>query len=142
MPVEPIGAMTSQAARPLQQLAANSAASRPVTTEAVITVRPDAAASAPSQASVISDQIANKVYETLDRVGVKLAQPAGTSAVDQAKRDIASETLSPMAEGTATTGHEGLANLSKAFDHAMFMATVNQVISGVSDTSRTLIKQS
>ena len=91
---------------------------------------------------VISDQIANKVYETLDRVGVKLAQPAGTSAVDQAKRDIASERLSPMAEGTTTTEHEGLANLSKAFDHAMFMATVNQVISGVSDTSRTLIKQS
>lgn len=105
----------------------------------------------PSQASSIGQpgfaaNLSSQVYGTIDKLGVELPQiqGSGNMAVDQAKKSLLPENnaISPVKAGAAKpTGNETLQALSKTFDHAVFMAMMNQVISGVSDTSRTLIKQ-
>ncbi len=105
----------------------------------------------PAQASSLGEpgftvNLSSQVYGTIDRLGVELPAVKGTGnmAVDQAKKALLPEnsTISPVKSAqNKPTGNESLVALSKTFDHAVFMAMMNQVISGVSDTSRTLIKQ-
>ncbi|MEZ5792455.1 MAG: hypothetical protein R3D34_17305 [Nitratireductor sp.] len=130
MPVsqEPASLSASQQAAPSNDSLSLSARTAPV-----------------SQDSGFGDQLASKVYDAIDRVGVDIGrfEASGNSVVAKAKEAMtpSSSGISP-ANGPATpVGEQGLAALGKAFDHAVFMASVNQVISGVSDTSRTLIKQ-
>lgn len=91
-----------------------------------------------------ADQMANRIYDAIDRVGVELPrfEASAENRIDRAKEAISpqSETISagPKAE---TSGEDGIAMISRTFDHAIFMASVNQVLSGVSDTARTLVKQ-
>ena len=86
------------------------------------------------------------VYSEMDSLGSKVPSFAesSSSAVDSymQKMSPADESVSAMEKtGTEGSADETVKALSKTFDHAIFMAMVNQVISGVGDTSRTLIRQ-
>ncbi len=103
------------------------------------------ASSAPSQPG-FANSILDGVYTQIDRVSSKVPDTSkAASPIDTYKSKIVSEidSLSPS-ETTGPKLEKGdtIQALSKTFDHAIFMAMVNQVVSGVSDTSRTLIKQS
>lgn len=93
-----------------------------------------------------ASSVLDGVYTQIDQLSSKL--PAATeksSPVDTYKNGLASqvETLNPTVEGALKPEKDNKVDaLSKTFDHAIFMAMVNQVVSGVSDTSRTLIRQS
>ncbi|MCB1457721.1 MAG: hypothetical protein KDJ48_00355 [Nitratireductor sp.] len=93
----------------------------------------------------LGSELASKVYDAIDKVGVDIGhfEASGNTAVDKAKAAMspANSAISPSAGPASPVGDQGLEALGKAFDHAVFMASVNQVLSGVSDTSRTLIKQ-
>ena len=88
--------------------------------------------------------MATRVYDAIDRVGVDLPSFKATAETrierEKASMSPASEDISAGAKA-ANPGEYGLEMISKAFDHAVFMASVNQVLSGVSDTARTLVRQ-
>jgi hypothetical protein len=88
----------------------------------------------------------SKIRAHLQVASSKLPQSTKeASPIDSYKNKLASqvETLNPTTDGALTPAKDNKVEaLSKTFDHAIFMAMVNQVISGVSDTSRTLIRQS
>ena len=92
------------------------------------------------------DNVLDGVYSEMDSLGQKVPSfsESSSSAVDSymEKMSPADEGLSAMEKtGTEGSADETIKALSKTFDHAIFMAMVNQVISGVGDTSRTLIRQ-
>lgn len=127
----------SLAAQPLQ--VADAAASQGTT----LSIRAQGASSV--QPDGFSSQISTKVYDTIDQIGVELpkVRSDGATAIDKAKQNLlpSSDAISPVPKQLKVKGASALENLTKTFDHAVFMAMVNQVISGVSDTSRTLAKQ-
>lgn len=86
------------------------------------------------------------VYTKIDELSSKVPNATeSTSPIDTYKNSMASqvENLNPTEAGNLTPQKDDKVEaLSKTFDHAIFMAMVNQVVSGVSDTSRTLIRQS
>ena len=92
-----------------------------------------------------TEKAASQVYNTVDNLGVTLpgVEDAVSTALNRAKMELqpASSDISPGTKPASPDGNEALVALSKTFDHAVFMAMVNQIISGVSDTSRTMIKQ-
>lgn len=92
-----------------------------------------------------ASELGSRVYDTIDQVGVTLQSPqtSGAEALEKARKAITPESAALRAPGTETaqTGNDSLKALSKTFDHAVFMAMCNQVISGVSDSARTLIRQ-
>ena len=110
-------------------------------------------ASATAQASPVSpnsgpgfvDTVLDSVFTEIDRLGSQVPAIEGEdSVVSSMKNDMASqgESTNPtQSTGLKDEKHEAVIALSKTFDHAIFMAMVNQVVSGVSDTSRTLIRQ-
>ena len=86
------------------------------------------------------------VYSEMDSLSSKVPSfsESSSSAVDSymEKMSPADDSVSAMEKtGTEGSADETVKALSKTFDHAIFMAMVNQVISGVGDTSRTLIRQ-
>lgn len=93
-----------------------------------------------------ANTVLDGVYTQIDKLSSKLPQSAEqASPIDVYKDQMASqvEALNPSEAGSLAEKKDGKVEaLSKTFDHAIFMAMVNQVVSGVSDTSRTLIKQS
>jgi len=85
------------------------------------------------------------VYTKIDELSSKVPNASESSSpIDTYKNSVASqvETLNPTEAGNLSPKkNDKVEALSKTFDHAIFMAMVNQVVSGVSDTSRTLIRQ-
>ena len=111
-------------------------------------------ANGPEAGSPLSDaagRIMGNIHSTVERVSreIDIVETAAPSPAEDAKNALtpASADLAPggpVEPGVqAADGPDGnLALLNKSFDHAMFMAMINQVISGVGDSSRTLIRQS
>lgn len=99
---------------------------------------------APTQPGFVTS-VLDGVYTQIDKLSSQVPTTASeVSPVDALKNDMASqvESLDPSAEGGLKPETDTKVEaLSKTFDHAIFMAMVNQVVSGVSDTSRTLIRQ-
>lgn len=91
------------------------------------------------------DSIADTVFNEIEALSSKVPDfGSEQSAVSAYKEQMvpSAESISPLQETQADNGKDkAVEALSKTFDHAVFMAMVNQVISGVSDTSRTLIRQ-
>ncbi len=100
---------------------------------------------APTQPG-FANSVLDGVYSQIDKLSSKVPNATEKSSpIDTYKNDMASkvETLNPSeTSGLQPKKDDKVEALSKTFDHAIFMAMVNQVVSGVSDTSRTLIKQS
>lgn len=95
----------------------------------------------PGFANTVLDGVYTKIEELSSKVPNSTEQ---SSPIDTYKNSIASqvETLNPSEAGSMSAKKDDKVEaLSKTFDHAIFMAMVNQVVSGVSDTSRTLIRQ-
>ncbi len=93
-----------------------------------------------------ANSVLDGVYSQIDKLSSKVPNATeSTSPIDVLKNDMASqvEALNPSEAGKLSAKKDDKVDaLSKTFDHAIFMAMVNQVVSGVSDTSRTLIRQS
>lgn len=146
-PVQNIGSDTSQV---IKQYMQNAAQSTPTSQAGVNGV--DAALTTTAEVADASgsngflNSVADTVYTEIEALSAQLPNVGGEqSAIDAYKQDMVpdNESLSPMAQDGLNKGKDdAVAALSKTFDHAIFMAMVNQVISGVGDTSRTLIRQS
>ncbi len=99
---------------------------------------------APTQPG-FANSVLDGVYTQIDKLSSKVPNATEkASPIDTYKNDMVSkvETLNPSeTSGLQPQKDDKVEALSKTFDHAIFMAMVNQVVSGVSDTSRTLIKQ-
>ena len=69
---------------------------------------------------------------------------AATDQVSSAKSEMTPKqtAISPTDANGLDGKNSAINSLSATFDHAIFMAMVNQVISGVGDTARTLVRQS
>ena len=132
MSIEAIQPVSSQSMQAAQSTGASD-----------VSVRPDLPSE--PQAPGMTENIASHVYDTIDIVGTELppVKDTPTSKVNKLKEAMSPENKSISANPTVAKpeGNEALQALSKSFDHAVFMAMVNQVISGVGDTSRTLIRQ-
>ncbi|MEM7289687.1 MAG: hypothetical protein AAF412_04840 [Pseudomonadota bacterium] len=150
MTVEAIQSVGSEASKAIQQYMQTGAQPAPAESTAVNSFPAAAETPAPVGEVAAPDSflgnVADTVYTEIDALGSKLPTFAGEqSAVSSYKESLVptSESLSPMETTKIDNGKDdAVAALSKTFDHAVFMAMVNQVISGVSDTSRTLIRQS
>jgi len=155
-PVGAIGAEPSQALKQVSQAVSNKADSVQLSsgTDKVSLGGNSFQASleAPAQASNQGSQpgfvnsVLDGVYTEIDTLSSKMSEASNkTSPVDTYKNDVASQVdgLNPQTEVALNPEkNQAVEALSKTFDHAIFMAMVNQVVSGVSDTSRTLIRQS
>ena len=94
-------------------------------------------------------RVMNNIHSTVERMGreIDIAEITAPSPAEEAKSSLipASGEIAPGGPVETSSVAEGresnIAMLNKSFDHAMFMAMVNQVISGVGDSSRTLIRQ-
>jgi hypothetical protein len=111
-----------------------------------ISVRPTGASTVESPG--LSESLSSAIYDKVSQLDTELKSnmrfDAGGFDAAKAAQMPASDLLSPAARpaGMQTNApSEGITMLNKAFDHAIFMASVNQVLTGVSDTSRTLIRQ-
>ena len=110
-----------------------------------------AAASRPEAGSMgqAANRVMGNVHATVERLSSEVAtvETQAPSPAEAAKKALTPQSgdLAPGGPAPATSDITGpdsnLAMLNKSFDHAMFMAMVNQVISGVGDSSRTLIRQ-
>jgi len=150
MSITPVQAVGNDAAKAIQQYMQNNAQSAPTGIENVNGI-PSAVETPTEVASVSSgdgfiSSVADSVFTEIEALSSKLPEFGGDqSAVDAYKQSMVPdiEALSPVKENGLNKGKDdSVAALSKTFDHAIFMAMVNQVISGVGDTSRTLIRQS
>jgi len=149
MSISPVQAVGNDAAKAVQQYMQNHAQSAPGAAESINGV-PSALETPTEVASVgnsdgFLNSVADSVFTEIETLSSQLPSFGGDqSAIDAYKQGLVpeSETLSPMTENGLNKGKDdAVAALSKTFDHAIFMAMVNQVISGVGDTSRTLIRQ-
>lgn len=155
-PVGAVGADPSQALKQASQAvetqAGSSASATPSELSLSITNSIPASIEVAPQVSSTPSQpgfattVLDGVYTKIDELSSKVPNATETaSPIDTYKNDIASqvESLNPTEGGNlAPQKDDKVDALSKTFDHAIFMAMVNQVVSGVSDTSRTLIRQS
>lgn len=155
-PVGAVGADPSQALKQATQAVENqagtSASERP--SEANLSIGNSIPASlnvAPEISNTptkpgFASSVLDGVYTKIDALSSKVPNSTeSTSPIDAYKNSMASqvEGLNPSEAGELSPKKDDKVEaLSKTFDHAIFMAMVNQVISGVSDTSRTLIRQS
>ena len=96
-------------------------------------------------------RVMGNLHSTIERLGrdIDLVETAAPSPAEEAKSALVPQSGDLAPGGPAPAGMQptdgpdsNLAMLNKSFDHAMFMAMINQVISGVGDSSRTLIRQS
>lgn len=129
------------------QPSANMAPSNmPSTTFQAAELIPSGAQSAGPLAEIVSNALSN-THTKIDNLAQQMpnkGQSAGKDEVGAAMRDMSPSNADISAAGEAggNAQQDSLSALNKTFDHAIFMAMVNQVISGVGDTSRTLIRQS
>ena len=95
-------------------------------------------------------RIMGNIHSTVERLGreIDVVETSDPTPAEDAKAaliaesgDIAPGGPSAPGDASANGADSNLAMLSKSFDHALFMAMVNQVISGVGDSSRSLIRQ-
>jgi len=140
-----VGADPSQAIKQATQAVENQAGSSvSASPSASIEVTPQLS-NAPTQPGFASS-VLDGVYTKIDELSSKVPNATESSSpIDVYKNSMASqvETLNPTEAGNLSPEKDNKVDaLSKTFDHAIFMAMVNQVVSGVSDTSRTLIRQS
>lgn len=155
-PVGAVGADPSQALKQAAQAVDTQASSTSSATpsDASLTIGNSVPASieiapqlsnAPTQPGFASS-VLDGVYTKIDELSSKVPNATESSSpIDIYKNSMASqvETLNPTEAGNLSPQKDNKVEaLSKTFDHAIFMAMVNQVVSGVSDTSRTLIRQS
>lgn len=146
-PVQGVGSGSTQALQQMAQAATNSNGAE--TMQSANAIPASAEAQAVSQPNAgdngFMGSVLDTVYTEIDKLGSKVPAASSTeSAVGNFKDQMASsaESINPMeASSIKDPKQEAVNALSKTFDHAIFMAMVNQVVSGVSDTSRTLIKQ-
>ena len=142
------GPSATQAAQLAQSQGAAGDAARGTTVDAADIAR----AARPEAGSLgeAASRVLGNVHSTVERLSsqVSVAETAAPSPAEDAKKALtaSSPDLAPGGPAPVTNDVTGpdsnLAMLNKSFDHAMFMAMVNQVISGVGDSSRTLIRQS
>lgn len=147
MAVDPIAALGTMGGPALMQQArldAISEAAVPKTDTASISLRAPEGPAGGGQG--VLSETGERVYNAIDRMGARIPElSSGADAqIVREKQALlpSSDAISPgKGDAKLASGEEGLVNLSKAFDHAVFMASVNQVISGISDTARSLIRQ-
>ncbi len=156
-PVGAVGADPSQALKQVAQAAEQKSSSSEVSPTsnatslsisnsipASLEVAPQTS-NAPTQPGFASS-VLDGVYTQIDKLSSQVPNATEqVSPIDTLKNQISSkvEGMSPSdATGLSPEKDSKVDALSKTFDHAIFMAMVNQVVSGVSDTSRTLIRQS
>ena len=144
-PVQAVGSSPTQGLQQLAQAAAN-APTPEATSSAPVSIESSVSQAQPSNETGFVDSVMDTVYTEIDRLGSQV--PAASkleTPISAMKSQMAAsgESINPMeASSIQNPKDEAVTALSKTFDHAIFMAMVNQVVSGVSDTSRTLIKQS
>ena len=156
--MDPIAAVTSTTAQPqqaqLMQVQAAMEASMPAAQAGPSVEAASVARSAEAQAATpvadAAERVMGNIHSTVERLSreVDIVDTTAPSPAEDAKNALMPESGDlapggPMAtKATSGTGPDSnLAMLNKSFDHAMFMAMINQVISGVGDSSRTLIRQ-
>ena len=110
-----------------------------------------AAAQRPEAGSMgdAAGRVMGNVHATVERLSSEVAtiETQAPSPAEEAKKALTPQSADLAPGGPAAPAADpmgpdsNLAMLNKSFDHAMFMAMVNQVISGVGDSSRTLIRQ-
>ena len=143
---------TQPAAQAMQasQGATGLDAPRGLSVDAAEIGRASVASAAPSPIADAAGRVMGNIHSTVERLGreIDMVETAAPSAAEDAKSALTPQSadLAPggpaPADGTPIDGPDSnLAMLNKSFDHAMFMAMINQVISGVGDSSRTLIRQ-
>jgi len=155
MTIAPIGSVGAEPSQALKQ-AADTAGTNPAGKSATVenytlgnsipaSVDVAQQASGGSSQPGFMNTVLDGVYTQIDQLSSKVPNAAEKSSpVDVMKNDMVSkvEGLNPSENsGLKPKGEDKVEALSKTFDHAIFMAMVNQVVSGVSDTSRTLIRQ-
>ncbi len=149
MSVTPVQAVGNDTAKVIQQYMQNNAQNVQSGAENINGI-PSAVETPAEIANVGGNEgfvnsVADTVFTEIETLSSKLPNFGGDqSAVDAYKQDLVpdNEAISPVKENGLDKGKDdAVAALSKTFDHAIFMAMVNQVISGVGDTSRTLIRQ-
>ena len=153
-PVSAVGASPSQALKQAVQAPATQAANTPASSVNSLSIGNSMPASlevAPQISNTpakpgFATSVLDGVYTQIDKLSSKVPDAAEKSSpIDTMKNDMVSkvESLNPSeTSGLKPQKDDKVEALSKTFDHAIFMAMVNQVVSGVSDTSRTLIRQS
>lgn len=146
-PIQAVGANpSSQALQQMAQAANQGSSVQPTATELPASVEVQNASVQPGSETGFTSSVLDTVYTEIDKLGSKMPAASSTeSAVGAFKDQMASQadSISPLeASSIQDPKNEAVTALSKTFDHAIFMAMVNQVVSGVSDTSRTLIRQS
>ncbi len=97
--------------------------------------------------NTMANEVMGRVHDQVATVSQELSSSTQAIPRDQvtiAKEDMSakSDHLRTSVKSAADSKEDSHNALAKTFDHAIFMAMVNQVISGVGDTSRTLIRQS
>lgn len=146
-------ASTGPSATQAAQLAQSQAAAGDAGAGGASVNATDIARSAKPEAGSLGEaasRVMGNVHSTVERLSanVTVAETAAPSPAEDAKKALTPQSAElapggPAPAATDVTGPDSnLAMLNKSFDHAMFMAMVNQVISGVGDSSRTLIRQS
>ena len=122
-----------------------SASSMPSSTFQAAELLPGGAQTAGPLAEITTNALSN-VHTKIDSLAKQMPSNMDSSGKDEvsaAMRDM-SPKEGEISSNTADAGDAGTQKmdaLNKSFDHAIFMAMVNQVVSGVGDTSRTLIRQ-
>ena len=149
--MDPIAAVTTNAPSSTQIMQQNMAleASNGPSVEAASVARANEA-QVQSPVADAAGRVMGNIHSTVERLSreVDVVDTTAPSPAEEAKNALMPESgdLAPggpaASQATSGTGPDSnLAMLNKSFDHAMFMAMVNQVISGVGDSSRTLIRQ-
>ncbi|MEO0327124.1 MAG: hypothetical protein AAF217_00860 [Pseudomonadota bacterium] len=148
--IAPVGAVGAEPAKALQQTAQTSVKeTMPTVSYSMEATGPSleipSQSSSSASSSGFTDSVLDSVYVEIDKLSSKVpTNKASDTAVDAYKKDMAAkaDSITPIKEtGLDTEKADAVTALSKTFDHAIFMAMVNQVVSGVGDTSRTLIRQ-
>lgn len=118
----------------------------PSTTFQAAELIPSGPQSAGPLAEMMSSALSN-THTKIDNLAQQMPDKGasvGQDEVASAMRDMSpgNADISAAGEAGGNAQQDSISALNKTFDHAIFMAMVNQVISGVGDTSRTLIRQS
>ena len=149
MTVAPVGAVGSNATKAIQDYLQNANQVGPDTGNSITSVPASVDTGAPvavaDGGNGFVNSIADTVFTEIESLSSKVPNfGSQQSEVTTYKEQLvpSTESISPLQDTNIDNGKDkAVEALSKTFDHAVFMAMVNQVISGVSDTSRTLIRQ-
>lgn len=122
-----------------------SAATSPSSTFQAAELLPSGAQSAGPLAEIATNALSS-AHTKIDALSKQMPNNLDSSGKDEvaaAMRDMSPKDGNISSNGAEAHdgGNEKIEALNKSFDHAIFMAMVNQVVSGVGDTSRTLIRQ-